>query len=267
MYVLKASGEREEFDARKVRRTCIKAGAPEDLAEKIAAEVGKQVYDGISTHEILKITLRLLGRQPGAATRYSLKRAIMALGPAGFQFEKYMAEVLQNYGYATKVGQIIRGKCINHEVDIAAEKEGKKYMIECKYHNMPGIHTDVKVAMYTHARFLDLGNNFDYGWITCNTKLTQDAIKFADCVGLKVTCWGYPKKESLERLIEDKELYPVTVLQSLKSFTRERLFQAGLMLTKDLVETDIEKLRQRTGLQKGVLEKIVAEAKQVKYVE
>ena len=161
MYVLKASGEKEEFDAGKVRKTCLRSGASKELADKTAREVEERAYDGITTREILSLTLKLLEEEPETATRYDLKRAIMSLGPTGFPLEKFIAEVLQNYGYKTKVGKIIRGRCVNHEVDVVAEKDGKRYLVECKYHNASGIYTDLKVALYTHARFLDLGDSFD----------------------------------------------------------------------------------------------------------
>ncbi len=57
------------------------------------------------------------------------------------------------------------------------EKDGKKYMIECKFHNR-GIKTHIKVAMYTHARFLDLKEYFDAAWLICNTKCTSKAIRY-----------------------------------------------------------------------------------------
>jgi len=263
MYVIKASGEKEEFNVEKIRRTCLRAGASKGLADKIAKEVEKRAYDGITTEEILDLTLKLLEDKPEAATRYDLKRAIMSLGPAGFPFEKFMAEVLQNYGYKTKIGEILRGRCVDHEVDIVAERDGKHYLVECKYHNAPGIYTHLKVALYTHARFLDLGKNFDAAWLVCNTKLTTDARRYAKCVGLRVTSWRYPRMESLERMIDEKRLYPATILRSVKGFAKDRLFQAGIMLAKDLFNYGLEDLKGITGLPQDTVKKIMKEVKGV----
>ena len=263
MYVVKASGEREEFNAEKVRRTCLRAGASKELADKIAKEVEKRAYDGITTKEILDLTLKTLEEEePEAAARYDLKRAIMSLGPAGFPFEKFMAEVLQNYGYKINVGRVLRGKCVDHEVDIVAEKDGKHYLVECKYHNASGIYTDLKVTLYTHARFLDLGKNFDHAWLVCNTKCTKEARRYAKCVGLKITSWRYPK-ESLEKMIEKKKLYPVTILRSVKGFARDRLFQAGIMMAKDLLDYELEDLKRMTGLPQDTVNKIMEEVRKV----
>ena len=263
MYVVKASGKKEELDVEKVRKTCLRAGASKELADKIAKEVEKRAYDGITTKEILDLILKLLEEEPEAATRYDLKRAIMSLGPTGFPFEKFIAEVLQNYGYKTKVGEILRGKCVNHEIDIVAEKDGKRYLVECKYHNALGIYTDLKVALYTRARFLDLGDNFDQAWLVCNTKLTADARKYAKCAGLKITSWRNPRKESLERMIEEKRLYPTTILRSVEGFAKDRLFQAGIMLAKDLLDHGFEDLKRMTGLPQDTLNNIMEEVRKI----
>lgn len=189
----------------------------------------------------------------------------MSLGPTGFPFEKFVAGLLQNYGYKTKVGKVIRGKCVDHEIDIVAEKDGKRCMVECKYHNALGIYTDLKVALYTHARFLDLGDDFDQAWLVCNTKLTIAARKYAKCAGLKIMSWRYPREESLERMIEEKKLYPITILRSVKGFAKDRLFQVGIMLAKDLLDYGFERLKKMTELPRDKLNKIMEEAKVVRY--
>lgn len=263
MYVVNASGEKEEFDAEKVRRTCLRAGVSKEFADKIVKEIKKKVHDGITTKEILDLALSLLGEEPHSAARYDLKRAVMSIGPAGFPFENFMAEILQNYGYTTKVGEILKGKCVNHEVDIVAQKDGKRYLIECKYHNTSGIYTDLKVALYTHARFLDLGENFDQAWLISNTKCTTEAIIYAKCVGLKVTGWRYPTEESLDNLIEQKKLYPVTILKSVGEPAKSRLFQAKIMLAKDLLGYSSDDLERMTGLPNETVSKIVEEVRTV----
>jgi predicted RecB family endonuclease len=263
MYVTKASGEKEEFDVEKVRLTCLRAGASKQLADKIAEEVEAKTYDGITTKEILHLTLKLLEEEPEAAIKYDLKRAIMALGPTGFPFEEFMAEVLKNYGYETKVGEIVKGKCVSHEIDIIAEKEGVRYLVECKYHNALGTRTDLEVVMYTYARFLDLGKKFNQAWLVCNTKCTAEAEQYGKCVGVKVTSWRYPGRESLEEMVETKRLYPITILRSVTGPIRERLFRARVMLARDLLEQKIEDLERKTGLPQRILDEIKDEARKI----
>lgn len=281
MWIIKASGEMEKFDANKIRRTCVRAGASKELAEKISKQVQKKAYDGISTKEVLDLTLRFLDREmPHIAARYDLKGALFRLGPAGFPFERFAAEILKEYGYQAKVHSIVSGACIDHEVDIIASKaieshtmaeNIKYYMIECKYHNSPGIYTGVRDVLYTYARFLDLQDGwkvgkcqkFDQPWLICNTKFSTEVIKYATCKNMKLTGWNYPTKNGLHELIEEKSLYPITVLRKLDFDTQMKLAESGLMLALDLVRKDIEKLQAITKIPKNKLEVLIAEAKKV----
>lgn len=157
LYVTKASGEREPFDAEKIRRTCKRAGASKQLAAKVAAAVEKKAYNGISTKRILELTLKELEKQkPHVAARYDLKSAIMRLGPAGFMFESLLAELLMEYRYRTQVHAIVEGGCIGHEIDVIATRADVIAAIEAKYHHAPGIYTGIKDALYVWARYLDL---------------------------------------------------------------------------------------------------------------
>ena len=45
----------------------------------------------------------------------------------------------------------------SHEIDVIAQKDGRKVMIEAKFHNEPEIRSDVQVALYTKSRFEDIG--------------------------------------------------------------------------------------------------------------
>ena len=264
MWVVKASGETENFDANKIKRTCLKAGATQALANKIAREVEKRSHDGISTKEILRMTLRMLEKQkPFIAARYDLKGALFRLGPSGFAFEHLIAEILREYGYKTKVHSMIDGFCVEHEIDVVAEKDEKKYMIECKYHNLPGIYTGLKEAMYTYARFLDLTKRnkkmFNQPWLACNTRFSADAIQYSECAGLKLIGWDYPKK-NLRVMIEDKKLYPITMLRSLDMLSQEKMADSGLILIKDLAEMSIKELHKITKIPVKTLKKMCKEA-------
>ncbi|MFH1473910.1 MAG: ATP cone domain-containing protein [Candidatus Aenigmatarchaeota archaeon] len=251
MWVVKASGETEKFDPGKIKRTCIKAGASDELANEIVKKVKEKGYNGISTREILRYTLKLLSKKrPIVAAKYDLKGAMFRLGPAGFIFEKFIGEVFKEYGYSTKVHNILTGRCVSHEVDVVATKANKNFMIECKYHNMPGIYTSLKEALYTYARFLDLVEgskkkacmNFDQPWLVCNTKFSCDAVQYACCRGMRLLGWNYPEGEGLERMIEEKKLYPITMIRSMDNMSLERLSMSNLVLALDLVRIPIKEL-------------------------
>jgi Holliday junction resolvase len=272
MWVVKASGETEKFDPEKIRRTCIKAGASEDLADKIVREVEKKSYDGISTREILHMTISFLKKEkPAVASRYDLKGAIFRLGPAGFTFEHLVAEIFKELGYETKVHSIIRGACVSHEVDVIATKDKNNYMVECKYHNIPGIYTGLRESLYTYARFLDLNEGFKIGvcrkfnqpWLVCNTKFSEDAVQYAICKNMRLVGWNYPENQGLEYMIEKNKLYPITMLRNLDSESQEKLANVGLVLTKDLVRINIKELSEITKITKNKLKVLADESKEI----
>ncbi len=280
MLVTKASGEQEEFSPEKLRQTCLRAGATERLADKVVAEVGKKMFEGISTKQILNIALFILDREmPHVAAKYDLKGAIMRLGPAGYEFENLIGELLREYGYKTKVHSFVRGYCIGHEVDVIAEKAAggarETGMIECKYHNASGIFSGVKDVLYTYARFEDLqqgvklsGIKFTRCWLVSNTKFSSDVIKYANCRKIILIGWKYPDKTdsrdknivpSLKKMLDEKKLYPITILRTIDRDSQEKLAAAGLMFCKDLIRNRMEKLEQ-TGINRRKLKELIKEA-------
>jgi Holliday junction resolvase-like predicted endonuclease len=259
IHIIKASGERQVFDEKKIYDTARRAGASEKLAEKVRDAVQKKLYPNISSDKILNYVLSYLNKKENKiASRYSLKKAIMELGPSGYSFEKYIAIILKEYGYQVKTNQFIKGHCLTYEIDVVAEKDNKVFVVECKYHNHPGLRSDSKVALYSHARFLDI----EKAWkkksgkicdpckklLITNTRCTSDAIKYAECVGMGIIGWHYPKKQSLEYLIEQKKLYPITCLVSLKRQARDALISNDIILTKDLLSIDLSILSNKSGI-------------------
>ena len=249
MKVVKASGEIEEFNPEKLVRTLIKAGATERDAKEIIERIKNKVYDGITTGEILELSLEELEKvHPVIAAKYDLKRAVMKLGPAGFHFEKFFARILQNYGYSIELNRILRGKCVTHEIDIIARKKDIKYLVECKFHNYPGIYSDVKVPLYVYSRFLDLKRYFNGVWLATNTKFSLEAIEFSECMGIKLTGWRYPRNLGLEQMIERKNLYPITILKGLDPQLIKKLLDGMIVLVKDLASYNAIELSKKFGV-------------------
>jgi Holliday junction resolvase-like predicted endonuclease len=275
MDIIKASGEKETFSHEKFCQSVKLAGAPAGVVTKVCALVEKEIKPNDTTAQIEKKTLQYLKRESLLLTaKYKLKGAIMELGPAGFFFEEYMAAVLREYGYKTKVGSMMRGKCLSHEIDILAEKESIHNIIELKYHNRRGLKTDVQVAMYTYARFLDIAaahKRFEArlparqekkhkAWVITNTKFTRNAITYANCMGMNLIAWRYPKKQSLAQLIEEKSLYPITVLPSATRAIKEQFAQQKLMFVRDLLSYSESDLQKKFGLKSFVAKRLLKEA-------
>lgn len=270
--VVKYSGEEVLFDSQKLKNSLLNSGASENTASHIASNIAANLKSGAKTKEIYQQAHKLLKtHEKNKAARYGLKKAILDLGPSGYPFERFVAEIMQHEGFTTKVGTTMQGKCVTHEVDVFAENEGRVYMMECKFHNKLGYKTDVKVPMYIKSRFEDLQymwqkeenlkDKYMQGWVVTNARFTSDAIDFGNCSGLRMMSWDYPEGRSLKDLINKHSLFPITSLSGLSKAHKETLLAAGVVLAKTLCETP-EKLHEY-GIEKSKLEKIILEAQLV----
>src|SRR3990167_9698195 len=163
--ILKANGEREIFDEEKLRASLLHSGATEDDVEKVISHILSELHNDMTTNDIYTHAFSILQEiSKPIARSYSLRRAVMDLGPSGFPFEDFIAKVLEAKGYKCQTRQTVLGECVPHEVDVVAYNEKELIMIEAKFHNGLGTKSDLKVVLYIKARFDDLGGNvFDYG--------------------------------------------------------------------------------------------------------
>lgn len=244
-WVIKTSGDREQFSVSKLRRSLLRSGAEPETIERIITHIIPEVHDGMRTSQIYKHAYSILKKNKYAvAVRYSLRKAVMELGPSGFPFEEFVSEIFRRRGFTTKTGVVLPGFCVLHEVDVLMEKDERHIFAECKFHNQQGIKTDVKVALYVNARFQDLQKGHEIkevitpkiheGWLITNTKLTMDAIQYANCAGLTVISWDYPEKGNLQDLILETGVHPITVLNTLSMGGKNVLLEKGVVLCDDL---------------------------------
>lgn len=244
--VTKASGQTEEFDEGKLIQNLKFAKIPADIAADAANYVKNRLEDQISTAKIHDYVQEYLNKNNliGYALHYDLKNALLRLGPSGYAFEKFIAKVLAAYGYLTRQGLTIQGKCVTHEIDVDAQKAGQHFLVECKFHNQPGTKTDVQVALYTYARFLDVraaletsadhSQQYHQAWLVTNTKVTKDVLDYARCMDMKVLAWGYPQMGSLREIIISSGLHPVTILAGLHPNQYQSLFEHDIVTCADL---------------------------------
>lgn len=251
IYIIKADGRKVCFNPNKVIGTCIRAGASKKEAKRIAKDTLNQIQNGFTTKEVYKVVLSNISKiNRGNVIRYKykLKESIMKMGPAGFPFESFISQILSNYGYEIEgVRKKIHGKCGKHEIDVIAKLKDKRFMVECKYHHRRGIHTSLKESLYTHARFLDLSEIFDEEILSCNTKLSDDALEYATCIGQNMLCWKHPTGNSLEKMIDEKGLYPITLL-NLNKFELKAFSDIKFMIAKDLLTTNLKQLSKKTNI-------------------
>jgi len=242
--IIKQNGELEDFDPEKLRSSLLRSKASEELSEEIIEHIQKELRDGMGTDQIYKHAFFLLEKKSKpVALSYSLRRAILTLGPSGFPFEKYLGEILKEKGYTVKTDQIVRGKCAEHELDVIAYNENKLIAIEAKFHNSLGIKSDLKTALYVKARGEDLANiefnygkkrKFDENWLVTNTKFSSSAINYGKCAGMTLIGWNYPERGNLQDIIQDSGLHPITCLQSLSNIQKTAILSSGTVLCKSL---------------------------------
>lgn len=266
--VIKWNGETELFQPDKLLRSLIKAGATEVTAQRILQHVEGELHDGMRTSQIYEHAFKLLkDTEPVVAARYDLKKALMRLGPSGYPFERFIGHVWKKMGYQVETGVVVAGSCIEHEVDVVAENDQEVLMMECKYHNYHDTPSDIKTALYVHARMEDLkkawqqkhpdGKRFK-GYLVTNTKLSTTAIQYAECVGLHVLSWSYPSGAGLAQLIDKVGLHPITCLTTLTEGHIKTLLNQGHVLCREVPEA-IQSL-QLTAEEK---ERILQESKDI----
>src|SRR3989344_700294 len=245
--IVKASGETEPFAESKLRNSLKKAGASEEAIDAVVQDVIGRLRDGMTTKDIYSRAFSHLRRKERpTAGRYHMRMALMELGPTGRPFERFVGELLKSEGFGVEVARIVQGVCVKHEVDVVGAKDSRHIMVECKFHNQPGLRSDVKISLYVQARFEDVerqwkkqpnhGEKFHEVWLVTNTKLTTDATRYAECVGMHALGWSYPSTGSLEQLVERYGLHPVTCLTLLNRMQKQEMMRQGFILCKDVLE-------------------------------
>lgn len=238
--VVKAAGDIEQFNEDKIRSSIGKIGVKNEIQDQVINSLKTKLYEGIHTSEIYNHISNTLGisNQPFTKAKYGIKKAIIDLGPTGHPFEDFTAELLKKQGYITQVRLTMSGKCISHEIDVLAQKNNKKYMVECKFHNKQGTKTDCHIPMYTKARLDDLKfkTNLDQAWLITNTKLTSDALSYALCEDIMVLSWNYPENKGFVDLIEKFGLQPITTLNTLSQNEKQQLLQNHILLARTIIE-------------------------------
>ena len=267
--VIKASGESEPFDENKLRNSLRKAGADQQITDKIIHSIQRILFEGITTEKIYREAFKQLRQYSNSsAGRYKLKEALLELGPSGYPFEKFIGELLNRLGYQTDTGVIVNGNCVSHEIDVIAEKDDEHFLIECKFHNRKGHKCNVKIPLYIQSRFKDVERNWrsqsghedkqHQGWVVTNTRFTTDARQYGKCVGLKLLSWDYPENNGLKDLISHVHLHPITSLSTLSNQKKKLLLEQNVVFCKQICED--KQVLKNIGLDNHTMNKVLKEA-------
>lgn len=266
--ITKADGEQEAYDPSKLDSSLARAGAGAQIRARVLAHVEQELKPNMTTEEIYRHAFEILRREESSpvAARYSIKRAVFALGPSGFPFEQFLAEILRAHGWSAKTGVALTGRCAPHEVDVLAEKGGRRVGIEAKFHNEPGGKTDIKDALYVYARYEDLkkapdvSSRVDEGWLVTNTRFTMNAIRYAQCSNLTLLGWDYPHDRGLLAMIEEARVHPLTCLTTLSEGEKHSLLDNKIVLCKNVQTSH---LLEEYGVKPGRIPFVLEEAQRL----
>jgi hypothetical protein len=269
--VTKADGTSELFAEEKLRRSLRRAGADGGEVEEVVQSIVPLLYDGIRTQEIYaKAFEHLRSIERPSAARYSLRRALFGLGPTGFPFEDFLARLFAVEGYKTQTRLTVQGSCVEHEIDVAAYTPEHSFVAEAKFHSRPGVKSDLQVVMYSYARKMDLAGQRSCAGDTCgiknfmivtNTKFTHTAERYAECVGLELLSWDYPKDNNLHDRIRESNVYPISVLSTLSNTQKRALIERDVIICRDLL--DKPHLLRHAHVSTKKTEAVLSEARQL----
>ena len=245
MNIKNNAGETVEFEISKLENSLRNSGAGEQSLKRVLETILPKCFDGITTGELYRMAFEELKKiSNSVAARYSLKKALLELGPAGFYFEQWIARVFQNIGYKTETGQLIKGHAVTHEADVIAKKDDKTYWVECKFRNAEDTKISVTTPMYVLSRIKDISDiqynlfgtktEFTAGWLITNTYFTKDSIAFSEYYGLRLLSWDYPKDKNIKSLVNQNALYPITCLTTLDGKQKQKLLEEKCLLAKEL---------------------------------
>ncbi len=96
--------------------------------------------------------------------------------------------------------------------------------------------------------------------LVTNTKFSSKAIKYANCVGINLLGWRYPKEGGLEYYIEKEKFYPLTILPSVNSFLASIFYRAKISSIHDLAKINSRQFASQYNIPIAQLNKIINEA-------
>jgi hypothetical protein len=265
MWVKKADGSFQKFDKEKVARTCLRMGTDRQTAYAIADKVEQRLYDGIPTSKVLQMIFHYVRRnRPHVRNLYDLRKGISLMGSKP-EFEAYVREILAHAGFEVSPNQLLAGKCVTHEVDGIARKNGFTYFVEAKHHLNYHTPTGLDESRIARAVLEDVVEGFALGkfnlkidgaMIVTNTRYSQEAIEYGKCRGILQIGWSSPAGRGLQDLIKGTNLFPLSCLRGLKRDVRENLVSSGIVVLEQVLNEETTELARKTGLPSQIIRKI-----------
>ena len=214
IWVIKHDGSRQPFSQEKALNSILRAGVDKKQAGEILGIVESKLYSGITTKEIYKLVHSAIRGRVSLlqANFFRVREGLARMG--SFDFEKLVARVLESRGFSCQWNVMVGGRCIEHQIDVMAERGAKKYLVEVKHHRSE--HRDCGlgdvVEMWGRLRDIEEGEQITEisgACLVTNTKFSQHACRFASCRGILLLGWRYNSfdrvdgpEEGLEKILE-----------------------------------------------------------------
>ena len=270
--VRKFDGSLEAYDRRKVIAFCRRLEVSRAEAEAVADRVEARLSDGLSTQKLLqRVRREVLQYRPHTRLRRDLRSAISLLRSQP-DWERFVQGLLERVGYAVEGNRVLRGRCVDNEVDGVLRTSSETIMLEVKHHVAPHTKTSLDVPRVVHAVFEDLKEGYALGYhdvdftgalIVCNTKFSTEGTRYAECQGIGRLCWKDPADRGLEVLIEEEHFYPLTILRDVDAKTKIALSDHGIILVEQILDADFKQLAATTGVRAARLEDLARTARNV----
>jgi hypothetical protein len=240
-------------------------GANRQVAYEVAEKVETRLYDGISTAKILQMIFQFLRRyKPGVGNLFDLRKGL-SLMISKPEFEVFVQALLARNGFDVSQNQLLSGKCVEHEVDAIARKDGVAFFVEAKHHSRYHTPTGLDESRIARAVLEDVVEGFalgksdlkiDRAMIVTNTRYSDQAIKYGKCRGILQIGWSSPTDHGLQNMIEGHSLLPLSCLRDLSMDARVKLANSGIVLFEQIIEEDTVGLARKTGLPREVIKNI-----------
>jgi len=160
----------------------------------------------------------------------------------------------------------LKGKCVENEVDGLLYRGSEVILLEAKHHANPHTKTSLDIPREAQSIIEDVVEGYELGYpsvkltgnlIVCNTKLTDQAVQYANCRGSRFISWKHPLGHGLENLIEEHNVYPTTLLQEVNETIEAALGDAGIVSLEQLAADDSSNLARRSGIDKAKLQGLI----------
>jgi Holliday junction resolvase-like predicted endonuclease len=245
-------------------------GADREVADRVAMQVERRLYEGIPTRRILQLIFSFM-RKPKPAVRhlFDLRRGISIMEPKP-EFEAFVRALLTHSGFEVKPNMVLRGLCGEHEADAIATKNGVTYFVEVKHHLAYHTLTGLDESRIARAIIEDVTEGYirgttnlkiDRAMIITNTRYSEHAKAYGICRDILLIGWESPEGIGLRETVEKHKLYPLSCLRGLSTETRLRLVDVGIVLIKQLLEQDSSYLERHTGLSRQAVQSLVEKAR------